>query len=179
MKTQIFIGIFALMVASHVYAADRVDGNTQALNNCIGNDCKPKTKEVCFNLYCNYEFEEHGDHAQKSCSAASTFRKQVTLEGAEVPQTLDGNLEVKCDGQSWYGRADIFTGLLGTRIEGKTGPDPAIFLPRGALNAGSDGLTQGHYSDSGIEITEQGKFTHGRGKCFIWTTQNDNHGPSS
>ncbi len=174
MKKNILIALFASALVSSAYASNQ---NEQPHHDdqCDGHECRPKTKEVCFNLYCSYEVEGPRDHELKSCTAASTFSKKVTLEGAEVPETLDGNLEVKCDGQTWVGRADIFTGLLGTRVQGKTGPDPAIFLPRGALTASCGPQTQGHYTESSIEINDDGKFSRSRGKCFVWVTEQDHH----
>ena len=164
MTKKLAIGYLAILLSSQTYAADRSI-------NCDERGCQPKTKEVCFNVYCNYEFEGARDHEKKSCSAASTFTKKVSEQGAEIPETVDGNLEVKCDGQSWIGRADVFTGLLGTRLQGKTGPDPAVFLPRTALSSSTADHTQGHYTESGIEINDDGKFLHGHGKCYIWSTE--------
>ncbi len=171
MNKKILLGLVSLALTSNVYASGH-DGN------CTDRECQPKTKEVCFNLYCDYDLDtphDHHDHYDKPCTAASTFTKKVTEDGAEVPESLDGNLEIKCDGQSWIGRADIFTGLLGSRFQTETGPNPAIFLPRGSLTAGCENNIQGHYSTSGIELNDHGKFIRGEGKCFIWTTEKDSH----
>jgi hypothetical protein len=169
------LGAMLIMLASpSIIRAD--DGPGQG--DCP--HCKPKTKDVCFNLVCHYKFEkEHGldsndnnDH-DRECSVASTFTKAVTEDGGgEVQDASDADdklkLQVSCEGLTVYNDGGHrYTDLLGSRFQGITGPDPAFTLPRGALHAARDG--DGHYAPSILELNLDDEFKRGRGSCFIWT----------
>ena len=135
-------------------------------------DCQDPTRETCFNLVCHYEFE--GEGTPRHCTASTIFNKAVTRDGGEVQDdsNLSNNprLEVSCDDKVVFANsARRYTDLLGTRIQGQTGPTPAILLPRGTLHSGSEGSNGGHYSRSILEIDTGQHFLRGKGKCFIWT----------
>ena len=169
-RPTLLIGIVSVILScNYVWASDGDDDH-----GCHGHDCTPPTKEVCFNVVCHFKVDDDHDatHMHKrSCSAASTLTKKVTLDGGEVPQQLVGNLDVKCEGeQKPSGAADITTDLLGTRFQSATGPDPALILPRGALSAGVDGQNGGHYSRGILELDDEGRFKRAEGRCFIWNT---------
>jgi hypothetical protein len=155
------------------------DGDQHPGQTC--DKCKVPTRDVCFNLVCHYDFDEDvkisGDEDHiRHCTAASTFRKDVTLEGGEVADDSgredDNNptLEVSCNGRKiWGNSAHRYTDLLGTRIQGQTGPNPAITLPRGELHSGPDHRSGSHYSRSTLELDLGEKVVRAKGSCFIWT----------
>lgn len=119
------------------------------------------------------------DHWKKpqTCKAVAIFEKVVTLDGGEVadhspvastplsPQIP--RLTVECDNETKYNdHARRFTDLLSTRIQGLSGPFPAIYLPRGALHTGQ------HVSDSYLEIDSgipTNRAIRMPGKCYVWT----------
>ncbi len=178
MKKLIFISFCSVLMSAGIAMADGGhEGNHDGDDHrCHDGECNPPTKEVCFNVVCTYELKEDHEHEHgQACSAASTFTKKVTEDGAEVPQNLEGTLDVTCDGQTWKSGAAIFTDLLGSRIQSSTGPDPAVLLPRGALTSGAEGRSGGHDTDSVLEINDNSKIRRGEGKCFIWTEHKRDH----
>jgi hypothetical protein len=99
-----------------------------------------------------------------------------TIDGGEVQDdSTDSNnpqMQVSCDGTSIFGPSGThrFTDLLGTRIQGQMGPNPALLLPRGALHTGAEHDTSGsHYSQSMLELRGEDGPSRAYGKCFIWT----------
>jgi len=75
-------------------------------------------------------------------------------------------LVVTCDDRKVFNNsARRFTSLLGTRIQGETGPFPSILLPRGALHSGANNTSGDHVSDSILELDEHRL----EGSCHIWT----------
>ncbi|MDR3607190.1 MAG: hypothetical protein P4M08_07410 [Oligoflexia bacterium] len=171
MKKFVLLGILALSFGSIAAKADD--------HPCPGPDCRPPTKDVCFNLMCIYNSEDHiADHDDKSCTVASTFVKEVTLDGGEVIDDSDRDdsdrdnvttLEVSCGGKVLFDNSAYrHTDLLGTRIQGQEGPTPAITLPRGELHTVESGQGGGHYSWSTLEFQTEERFKHLDGSCFIW-----------
>jgi len=153
---------------------------------CRGDHCRVPTREECFNLVCDYEFEHDvvindgngggGNHRARRCTVAAKFNKNVTIDGGEVQDdSTDSNnpqMQVSCDGTSIFGPSGThrFTDLLGTRIQGQMGPNPALLLPRGALHTGAEHDTSGsHYSQSMLELRGEDGPSRAYGKCFIWT----------
>jgi hypothetical protein len=125
---------------------------------------------------CTYDFGHHvvvndDGHYARSCTVSATFRKDVTLDGGEVQDDSNGEnhpqMQVECDGRVIFGPsgAHRFTDLLGTRIQGQSGPTPAVLLPRAALHSGADGQSGSHYSQSILEVGGE----RARGSCFIWS----------
>lgn len=174
------IGFISLALSASFAFADDDGGD------CHGNDCHPKTKDVCFNVVCHYEFHDgsdsvsNNDHDRHICSAASTFTKKVTEDGGEVPEQVIGVLNVACDGESKFNNsATVSTDLLGTRIQGLIGPTPAVLLPRGALDSGVEGRNGGHYTSSILEVDFKGEFKRAEGKCFIWNGNEHHHDDSN
>jgi hypothetical protein len=142
--------------------------------------CEDPTREVCFNLVCHYDFDHDNafvddqGESHERCTAASTFKKAVTVDGGEVQDdsTLENNpqLEVVCGGKKIFSSgAHRYTDLLGTRIQGLTGPNPAVLLPRGELHSGAEGQSGSHYSPSTLELAGKKGFARAKGTCFIWT----------
>ena len=174
MNKMTYVGAVVMMVTSSLVWADE---------DCRdGHHCKPKTKETCFNLVCHYDLRERDrDHANdrdrdhtRHCTVASVFKKDVTRDGGEVRDDSDDKnnptLEVTCDGMKIYNNSSRrSTDLLGTRIQGQTGPSPAILLSRGELHTGADGQSGGHYANSSLELDTGTEFERGSGQCFIWT----------
>ena len=151
-----------------------------------GKDCKPETRDVCFNLVCFYHGKDVKDHGFKECKAASTFVKKVTVDGGEVADDGDRDrdddkrrnptLEITCDDDPrpvYNNSAYRSTDLLGTVIQGQSGPNPSITLPRGELHTGSDNNLGGnHQSPSELTIefgTAHDDHEHMKGECTIWT----------
>jgi hypothetical protein len=174
MRVLIALGVLAFALGSAPVRADGGGGSDDG-HHCP--DCVPETRDVCFNLVCHYDFDEdHGpaDHEHHHCTAAATFTKAVTLDGGEVADNShEGSnpaLNISCDDHEYDPRpARRFTGLLGTRIQGETGPTPAILLPRGELHTGPGDQNSGHYSKSILELDADHGFKRGDGSCFIWT----------
>jgi hypothetical protein len=84
--------------------------------------------------------------------------------------TNNPKLEVVCDGETIFNNsARRFTGLLGTRIQGESGPFPALILPRGALHSGANGGSGPHVSKALIEIDDGRRVFQEEGRCHIWT----------
>lgn len=165
MRSYAILGMLAFLIGSANAGIARADGD-----QCP--DCKPPTKPVCFNLVCSYQFDGWDKHA--SCKVAATFVKDVTKDGGEVTDdSQDDNnprLEVSCDGIPIFNNsARRYTDLLGTRIQGQEGPDPAVTLPRGELHTGPDGISGGHYSYSTLELDDDTLRRSAKGSCFIWT----------
>lgn len=170
MRTQaisFIAGLFAICLGSSSAFA----GDPHQNPSCP--DCTDPTREVCFNLMCHYEFKnEYG--SPKNCTVSSTFTKNVTVDGGEVQDDSSvGNnprLDISCDNEKIFNNsAHRFTDLLGTRIQGQTGPSPAVLLPRGALHSGQEGQSGSHYSKSILELDNGREFVRANGKCFIWT----------
>ncbi len=164
MKKMIFLGVLALTLGATAARAD---------DDCQGPNCKPPTKDVCFNLLCNYECGDHDGNHEKSCTVSSTFVKAVTLDGGEVEDNSESpnnpTLELSCDGKVLFNNSAYrYTEGLGTRIQGQEGPTPAITLPRGELHSTSVGQGGGHYSPSTLEFQSSEGFEKLRGSCFIW-----------
>jgi hypothetical protein len=142
-------------------------------DDCKDGKCTQPTKDECFNVSCSYENEdEHG--IPHTCKAVSTFTKAVTLDGGEVEDdsTIHNNpsFEVSCDGQIIYNNsARRYTGLLGTRIQGETGPFPGIFLPRGALHGNAPDDAGYHVAVSYLQVDTPSVPARLRGQCEIWT----------
>jgi hypothetical protein len=141
--------------------------------DCPGRECRPPTKTTCFNLVCYFD-DEKNPHGFKSCKAAAKFNKRVTVDGGEVQD--DSNLgdnpqfEVTCDNKILFNNsARRFTDLLGTRIQGETGPHPSISIPRGELHSGSDGRSGDHISPAVLELDTGNQLLRTRGQCYIWT----------
>ncbi len=160
---------------------------------CEGDHCEVKTRNECFNLVCYYKADKKGDwelgddkgdkdkdhkKGRRNCKVASTFFKDVTWDGGEVQDdsNKDDNpsLSVSCDDDPPFydNSAHRYTDLLGTRIQGQTGPAPAIFLARGALHSGADGQSGPHTSTSLLKIEKgvlNGEVETLEGYCEIWT----------
>lgn len=143
-------------------------------------NCRDETREVNFNLMCNYDFGHHlvvndDGHYARSCTVSATFRKNVTMDGGEVQDDSNDmnnpQMQVECDGSVIFGPSGArrFTDLLGTRIQGQTGPTPAILLPRAALHSGAEGQSGSHYSESTLEVRAPSGLERARGSCFIWS----------
>jgi hypothetical protein len=177
MRAFALVGMVVFALSSGMVQADDSVINPNSGDDhrhCPGPDCKPKTKEVCFNLVCYYN-----DHKQpegyKNCRAAATFTKDVTLDGGEVEDDSNHKnnpqLEVSCGGSTLFfnNSARRFTNLLGTRIQGETGPFPAVLLPRGALHSGADNTSGDHTSPSVLELDTGSYLTRSKGFCHIWT----------
>src|SRR5690242_19757913 len=103
-----------------------------AEDNCHGPHCKPKTREVCFNVVCSF-IDKDQPAGYENCRVASTFNKRGRLGGGEVEddsvQATNPQLQVKCEGGTIFNNsARRFTDLLGTRIQGETGAFPALIL---------------------------------------------------
>jgi hypothetical protein len=156
--------------------------------------CEP-TRTADFNIVCFYKKHEHKEHGDKDqdqgqgqrpgdddkdkgsvCKVSSTFAKRITADGGEImdrsPDPGQGNpaelpmLSVECGPEAKYNdHARRWTDLLSTRIQGLTGPHPAIYLPRGALHEGT------HVADSYLEVESgiPGDPVRMYGKCHIWT----------
>lgn len=173
MKKTISTAMLALLFALPALATDR-EGDCDGRD---GRDCKPKTKDVCFNLVCYY-VDHKNPKGYRNCKASAVFDKAVTLDGGEFRDDSTSKnhpqFEVACDDLSPYhsNSALRFTSLLGTRIQAQTGPHPAISLPRGALHSGPDGFSGEHISRSVLEVDagDEGLLKTD-GVCFIWTGQ--------
>jgi hypothetical protein len=171
MRALIALGVLCLSVST-VFTGSAFADNGDQDHPPTCPHCTPETKPACFNVVCHYEMEY--ESAYHKCTAATKFTKAITLDGGEVVDNSNGEnnptLEVSCDGHVIYNNnARRFTDMLGTRIQGESGPVPAILLPRGELHTGADGQGGGHYSSSVIELDDPSGFTRGKGKCFIWT----------
>ena len=131
-KIGLSLGVLAFSMAAMTGS-----GVARADGDCPGHDCKPKTKPVCFNLVCHYRDKDNHDD-MKSCTAASTFVKDVTVDGGEVvddsddqgqgPNLFDDNdqdrrnptFQVNCDDKILFNNsAHRYTSLLGTIIQGE------------------------------------------------------------
>jgi hypothetical protein len=137
-------------------------------------DCQPKTKPACFNLVCYYDNIQSPHDEFRHCKAAATFNAPVTIDGGEFQSdSRDGNnpqLEVTCDGNVIFNNsAHRYTDLLGSRIQGETGPHPAILLPRGELHSGADDHSGDHQSPSTLQLDGQDGPVSAQGTCYIWT----------
>lgn len=176
MRVFSFLGTLTFLLTSGLAMAD-VSGGSQPGDGDHGHDddcpaCHEKTKTVCLNLMCNYTFK-YGDK-ERTCTAAAVFDKKVTKDGGEVSDVSGKDdavkMEVSCEGYPiWNPPARRFTDLLGTRIQGQQGPDPAISLPRGVLHSSEEGKGAGHYSYSTLELNTQDGFKRAHGSCFIWS----------
>ncbi len=138
-----------------------------------GGPCEVPVKETCFNVVCEFS-NEHAPEGMQNCRAAAVFNKNVTTTGGEVADdsTASNNptFEVTCNGVPLFNNsAHRYTDLLGTRIQGETGPHPAISLPRGALHTGPNGSAGYHVSPSRLEIDSVDGHAYSSGKCSIWT----------
>jgi len=170
MKQLILLGVLSLSLALSSAFAQAADAADVGIKDTCPN-CTPPTKPVCFNLMCHYESDGPTD---KSCTASSTFIKNVTIDGGEVVDDSaspnNPTFEVSCDATTIYNNSSYrYTDLLGTRIQGQEGPDPALLLPRGELHSAAAGTNGGHYSDSILELSGPDGFHRVHGQCFIWT----------
>ena len=130
-----------------------------------GDACKDcdMTRELCFNVFCNYQ-KEIAEGSYQKCKAASVFTKSVYLDGNEVRDNsespLNPELQVECDGAVIQnGSAHRYTDSMGTRIQSLTGPYPAILLPRKALRDGH------RYVASSLEFDGESM----EGYCYLYT----------
>lgn len=129
-------------------------------------DCTQPTKNVSFTLACSYK-NSNNPTGYKDCEVSSTFTKAVTLDGGEiVDDSVLGNnpaLVVTCDGVVVYNDSGHrSTGLLGSTIQGESGPFPAFTLDRGELHDGS------HVAGSYLTVdTGNNSFLTTRGSCQI------------
>lgn len=163
------IALVAALLSFYGSASSAFAGNEQ---NPPCESCNDPTREVCFNMVCHYDFDTESE--PRHCTASATFNKDVTVDGGEVrdDSALGNNprLEVTCDNEKIFSNsARRFTDLLGTRIQGQTGPNPAVLLPRGALHSGGENSSGSHYSSSVLELDNGRDFVRAKGKCFIWT----------
>jgi len=159
--------------------------NERRNSPCSGDHCEIEKKSECFNLVCYFKATDHGrdllsdsGNGFKNCKAAAVFNKDMTKDGGEVQDdsTSENNpaLSVSCDDKPAFfdNSSHRYTSLLGTRIQGQTGPHPAIFLPRGALHSGANDQSGPHVANSVLEIdtgvmgSDVQRLT---GYCDIWT----------
>ena len=142
--------------------------------------CNPPTRPVCFNLVCYYHDKDAQTGQYHDCKVASTFIKNVSVDGGEVDDVSvspnNPTLEVTCDQNPapLYNNSSYrSTDLLGTTIQGQAGPNPTITLPRGELHTGSDNNLGGNHTSPSLLTIDYG--TAGdehqslRGECDIWT----------
>lgn len=162
-------------------STDQTDGSSRDNRKC--KECKVPKKTVCFNVYCQFEDKKDSDDDREDadslrdfheCTAAATFKKEVTVDGGEVvdDSNFENNpeLNVVCRGNKIFNSsANRYTDLLGTRIQGESGPFPALLLPRGALSSGADNRSGDHVTFGSLELTLKKGLVHKKGKCFIWT----------
>ncbi len=146
---------------------------TSPPSHCPDGRCRPETRETCFNLVCYYSNPQNPVGYQ-SCKVSAKFDKRVTIGGGEVQddsfQRNNPEFEVECDNSVLFNNsARRFTDALGTRIQGESGPHPAITLPRGALHSGADGTSGDHVSPSTLELDVGSSLLRTSGSCFIWT----------
>lgn len=136
--------------------------------------CDPPTKLLSFNVVCY--FKELPDYL-KRCKVGAKFIKRVTVDGAEVQDdSREGNLaaenpalEVSCNDAVLYnGSSHRYTDLLGTRIQGESGPHPAVILPRGVLHGGPDDRSGNHTADAILELDVDSELITSPGICYIW-----------
>jgi hypothetical protein len=174
MRKLTYLAIFAVALAAGAARADDGGGD-----DCDGIHCRPRTRDVCFNVVCHYDLDrdlgDRGDgHDEgRHCKVAAEFVAPVTIGGGEVTSDSDERsaprFEVTCDGKPVYNdSAHRYTDLLGTRIQGETGPHPAITLERGALHTGPDHDSGYHQSPSTLILEDEGVKV-GHGTCDIWT----------
>lgn len=171
------VTLMGLMTIALAAGSARADGG----GNCPdGHDCTPPTRPVCFNLVCYYHDKDAKNGEYKECKAASTFIKNVTEDGGEVADVsehpFNPTLEVTCDNNPspvYNNSAYRSTDLLGTKIQGQTGPNPSISLPRGELHTGSDNNLGGNHESPSELAIDVGTAHDGqqrlRGECQIWT----------
>jgi hypothetical protein len=168
MRFFAFAGVALSLFAPSAFA------EPDSLPDCPpGRACRVPSKEVSFNLVCYYN-DRHNPEGYENCKAAAKFQKDVTTDGGEVADdsTFKDNpqLEVSCGHSTLFNNsARRFTDLLGSRIQGETGPHPAITLPRGALHSGSDRTSGDHVSSSTLEIDIGTKLLRTQGICYIWS----------
>ena len=127
-----------------------------------GKDCPP-VQEICFNLVCSYQ-REGREGTYEKCQAAARFKKWVTAGGGEIWDRSEGvnhpEFEVECDEYMIFNNSALrYTDSLGTRIQGRTGPYPAVVIPRGSLRDGHS------YVPSSLEFSDQ----HLRGYCYVYS----------
>ena len=142
-------------------------------DDCPNGNCEPRTRETCFNIQCTFE-NPNAPAGYQRCEVSAVFDKKVTLGGGEVrddsSQRDNPEFQVTCDGSSVFNNsARRFTDLLGTRIQGETGPHPSLSLPRGALHTGAHGGAGSHYSPAALELNVLGQWIRTGGTCFIWS----------
>ncbi len=176
MRTLI-LGVFAAVALSPgmVQAQDAAPTPTDhnPPGHCPDGRCRPETRETCFNLVCYYK-NPHNPEGYKNCKVSAKFDKRVTLGGGEVSddssQRNNPEFEVQCDNSIIFNNsARRFTDALGTRIQGETGPHPAITLPRGELHTGADGTSGDHVSPSILELDIDSYQLRTEGSCYIWS----------
>jgi hypothetical protein len=175
----ILVGTLFYSLSGNVSYADEMiswneftndDLNMTSMDKCKDGICPFPTKQVCFDMVCNYKSKSRDsydprDSQYKTCRAAVRFQKWVGVDGREVWDTsttpFNPEFEVECDHQLIYHSAGTrFTDELGTRIQAETSPYPAILLPKGALREGH------RYALSSLELDGQAL----RGHCYLYTT---------
>ncbi len=156
MKKTMLMFAFSILFSQFAQAGDEDHG------------CDPKQhvcppRPICLNLVCDYERVHGQDDGFSKCRAASRFTKLVSWDGDEirdrssVEETV--SLEVECDGQTIFNNsANRFTDAQGTRLQAKSGPYPAVMLPRGTLS------DEHRYVASALELKDQTL----RGVCYVY-----------
>ncbi len=165
MKKTMLMFAFSILLSQFAQAGDEDHG------------CDPKQhvcppRPICLNLVCDYErvhrrddglLDDGHDDGFSKCRAASRFTKLVSSDGDEirdrsaVEETV--SLEVECDGQTIFNNsANRFTDAQGTRLQAKSGPYPAVVLPRGTLS------DEHRYVASALELKDQIL----RGVCYVY-----------
>jgi hypothetical protein len=162
MRSIVVAGALALAFGSFQAHASTVPGDDGDHPSCP--HCIPETRDVCFNLVCNYHFDEDkdGHHEHHVVKAVATFTKDVTEQGGEVvdreyDDEKNASLAIQFDDHApdnWP--AKHFTGLLGTRVYAETGPTP------GERNSG-------HYAHSRLDLEGEHGLKSLEGECFIYT----------
>ena len=156
--------------------------NAHADGSCPDGDlhCTPPTRPVCFNLVCYYHDKDAKNGEFHECKAASTFIKNVSIDGGEVADVsfspFNPTLEVTCDNNPnpiYNNSSYRVTDLLGTYIQGQSGPNPKVTLPRGELHTGPDNNLDGNHESPSTLTVDTGVagdgHQHMKGECYIWT----------
>ena len=131
----------------------------------MANEDRDKDKDprdLCFNVFCSYRREGGGGF--ESCEAGAIFIKSVTADGKEIWDRSERSdslvFEVECDNRVVFNNSGHrYTDEQGTRIQAKTGPLPAVLLPKNTLRDGH------RYVASALEIQGQSL----PGYCYIYT----------
>jgi hypothetical protein len=174
MRTAALFGMMMLLALGSTSAMAHDDDDNNHGGHCPGGrPCEPKKKDVCFNVQCDF-YNADNPVGFRSCKAAARFHKNVTRDGGEIQDDSNSSnnpeFEVNCEGVQLYNNSSHrYTDLLGTRIQGQSGPFPAILLPRGSLHSGANGTSGDHVSPSILEIDSGSRIVRTYGSCHIWT----------